>query len=133
MVQRQPLLSVRPVMIDLFTWRDQLDRLHSALAYSADNLKLFEAQRKQYHRKVQIKYKYGLKWDQYNQMVRDQNGRCYICKELPNSKGLNVDHCHKSGKVRRLLCSRCNTAMGAIDNVELLPKLMAYAREHSER
>jgi Recombination endonuclease VII len=52
---------------------------------------------------------YGITLDDYRMMVSQQEGRCRICTEY---KPLVVDHCHDTGKVRGLLCSQCNRAMG---------------------
>lgn len=51
---------------------------------------------------------YGLTADQYDDLLRRQGGRCAICRAKPKSKRLAVDHDHKTGAVRGLLCSRCN-------------------------
>ena len=55
--------------------------------------------------------------EQYNQMALAQNGVCAICKK-ENSNGikLSVDHNHKTGKVRGLLCQRCNFVIGEISD-----------------
>jgi len=55
---------------------------------------------------------YGLSLEDFNWMLGDQEGKCYICG--PNSEGkLCVDHDHKTKKVRKLLCDRCNRMIGA--------------------
>lgn len=51
---------------------------------------------------------YGLTPEQYDELLRRQGGRCAICRGRPKSKRLAVDHDHKTGAVRGLLCSRCN-------------------------
>lgn len=51
---------------------------------------------------------YGLTPAQYAELLRRQGGKCAICRARPKSKRLAVDHDHKSGAVRGLLCSRCN-------------------------
>ena len=57
---------------------------------------------------------YGITLDDYNQMFENQKGCCAICdKHQKNiSRTLFVDHCHKSGKVRGLLCISCNYNLG---------------------
>lgn len=57
------------------------------------------------------KRKYGLHPDQYSRMLEDQNYTCAICF---TAEPLLVDHCHKSGRVRGLLCKRCNTILGLV-------------------
>jgi hypothetical protein len=61
--------------------------------------------------------KYGLVKAQFDAMLAAQNGQCAICQTPFKSERLaNVDHCHTTGKVRALLCHRCNFAVGLIEN-----------------
>lgn len=61
-----------------------------------------------------LKRTYGIDLNQYNQMLSNQRECCLICNrhrsELPTD--LHVDHCHKTGKVRGLLCFNCNQGLG---------------------
>lgn len=52
--------------------------------------------------------KYGLTNEQYEAMKSKTGNKCYICNKPPKSKALHIDHNHKSGKVRGLLCYVCN-------------------------
>lgn len=67
----------------------------------------------------QVYKKYGLTVDQYFQMLEKQGGGCWICGSTdPGRKisyRLSIDHCHKSGVVRGLLCSPCNTIIGFVE------------------
>ena len=56
--------------------------------------------------------KYNLTPAVYTDLLRRQNFVCGICEEV---RPLVIDHCHKTGKVRGLLCNRCNSGMGFID------------------
>ena len=59
------------------------------------------------------KRRYGIAMAEYDNLLQRQNGRCAICKRAPyTKKGLVVDHCHRTGKIRGILCSRCNSALG---------------------
>lgn len=71
---------------------------------------------------------YGLDADGYRALLALQGGRCAICRARPRSKRLAVDHDHKSGAVRGLLCSRCNhDLMGsAWDSLALVAALWHY-------
>lgn len=51
---------------------------------------------------------YGLTAGEYHELLEFQDGRCYICQRRPQSKRLAVDHDHKTGAVRGLLCRNCN-------------------------
>ncbi len=61
---------------------------------------------------------YKLTIEQYDAIFAYQNGVCYACGQPEPVKGrrLSVDHCHKTGLVRGLLCSRCNPLLGKIEN-----------------
>ena len=59
-----------------------------------------------------LKYRYGLTVVQFNALYVAQGGRCAICKDPIEGRGVHIDHCHKSGKVRGLLCGGCNHAIG---------------------
>lgn len=77
---------------------------------------------------TRIEKTYGLTTDQYDLLLAAQGGRCAICRARPRSKRLAVDHDHKSGAVRGLLCSRCNhDLMGsAWDSLALVVALWHY-------
>lgn len=66
-------------------------------------------------RKYNLKKKYGLTLSDYEDKIFEQKGKCAICETsfIENGKRLAVDHCHKSGKVRGLLCALCNTGLGS--------------------
>ena len=60
--------------------------------------------------------KYGISLDDYKTMWEKQEGKCPICgSNLVAGKLTHVDHCHSTGKVRGLLCSPCNRALGAYE------------------
>jgi hypothetical protein len=87
-----------------------------------------------YHRtwKTNLKLKYGITPEDYNFMLEGQNNVCAICdKPEVQNKRMAVDHCHETGKVRGLLCSMCNTAIGKLnDDPNLLDKAAKYLRAH---
>lgn len=68
----------------------------------------------------EIKRRYGLTKEQYNQRLIDQNQKCAICckSHKPNSKRgrLYVDHCKKTGAIRGLLCGACNSGLGYFEH-----------------
>ena len=79
--------------------------------------------------KSKLKAKYGMTLEQYEAMVEEQKGVCYICKNENPTRKLNVDHCHKTGKIRRLLCDKCNMTLGLInDSQELLKQFIFYLK-----
>ena len=89
-------------------------------------------QEKLRQRKKELKRKYGITLEQYNQMFADQNGNCGICKRNQSefTIALCVDHCHATGAVRGLLCMGCNTALGHLnDDPELVQSALNYLRK----
>lgn len=71
--------------------------------------------------------KYGLSMDDYNLIHEQQKGKCYICQGDSKRKHLSVDHCHKTNKVRGLLCESCNVGLGMFnDNVAFLKNAIEY-------
>lgn len=85
--------------------------------------------------------KYNITLEQYNEMLALQNGVCDICKEPETRRHQNgtlcrlaVDHDHNTGKVRGLLCWRCNSAMGSFEirNVPIL-NIENYLEKHREK
>ena len=82
--------------------------------------------------KSDIKRRYGITWEDYERMLANQDGKCAICNhENANNKRtygrLFIDHDHETGKVRGLLCSRCNHALGQFDDdIERLRSAIEY-------
>jgi hypothetical protein len=85
-------------------------------------------------RKYQLRDKYGITDEDYNNMFISQDGKCAICGTSDQTgkwQRFGVDHCHKTGKVRALLCNECNRGMGLLkDNAELLRKAADYLDSH---
>lgn len=83
-------------------------------------------------RKNFLMKKYNLTVEEHENMIKAQDGKCAICKEIPktsksNLTGYCVDHCHKTGKVRGILCDRCNLALGYLkDDIEILNNAIKY-------
>ncbi len=77
---------------------------------------------------VWLKRRYGLTLAAYTAMLESQGGVCKICGGGPKCKGrLYVDHCHRTGTVRGLLCSYCNSAIGLFkDNGSVMVQASAY-------
>jgi len=84
------------------------------------------------NRRTGLLRKYGLTEDDYSLMLASQNYACAICKSTdPNDRWnrFHVDHCHKSGKVRGLLCTQCNTGLGKFyDNIDSLSEAIRYLK-----
>lgn len=77
-----------------------------------------------------IRSRYGLTVDAYEAILTAQDGKCAVCStDQPGGRSarFHVDHDHATGKVRGLLCFRCNTVLGAMrDEPSLLTSAIAY-------
>lgn len=84
-----------------------------------------------------LRRNYNLNKDELASMKQSQNNRCYLCGSEGflignnnHAERLVVDHCHETGRVRKLLCHNCNRALGLFkENVELLQKAIQYLIE----
>ena len=88
-----------------------------------------------FNRAWYLENEYGLTEDQYNEMLAAQNGGCAICENQETAvrhgsvQRLSVDHDHKTGAVRGLLCKECNHLIGnSHDNVCILEQAILYLK-----
>lgn len=78
---------------------------------------------------TRLRRTYKISLEDYNNLFTKQNGCCAICKidQQALKKKLFVDHCHKTSKVRGLLCHKCNFAIGLLsDSTDLLAVTIKY-------
>lgn len=72
---------------------------------------------------------YGITDLEFQEILKSQNGVCAICLNPPKNKKLHTDHCHITGRIRGILCHRCNWYLGAVDkDSELLVRLSLYGK-----
>lgn len=84
---------------------------------------------------IDLKKRFGISLEQYNTMLAEQAGVCKICS-LPETaldhrtlkpRNMAVDHCHKTNRIRGLLCSDCNMAIGLLkEDLSLFQKASKY-------
>lgn len=89
------------------------------------------------NRRELLKSRYGLTPEQYDEMLAAQDGACALCAEKPKPGGikaaskLHVDHDHETGKIRALLCNRCNQGLGYFrDDTALMQRASLYVWKH---
>lgn len=94
---------------------------------------------KTYTRQYQLNKLYSVTKEDWNRFFESQNGCCAICGQQEsrvnyksgNIQALSVDHDHRTGRVRGLLCHRCNRLLGFMnDDPALLEKMVVYLRLH---
>jgi hypothetical protein len=103
-------------------------------AHRADRLaanKLYREANKAVIRSKRIQRQYGLTAEEFDQMLVGQGGGCAICHESFSKVHICVDHDHKTGDVRGLLCQKCNTALGLFgDDVVIVALAAGYLAAH---
>jgi len=111
------------------------------LKYALNHPERVKAQRKIYyeaHKKERFNWKlknyYGITEEVYLELIKKQNNLCAICRLPPHGGKHNklvIDHCHKNGKVRELLCYPCNVALGLFyENPKFLQSAINYLNSH---
>ena len=82
------------------------------------------------------KRRYGIDYQQYQEMLLKQDSSCAICCATEAGRGhahFSVDHNHSTGRVRGLLCHNCNTGLGMFkDNIVFLKEAVEYLVEDAE-
>jgi hypothetical protein len=95
---------------------------------------------KQYQRTSNLRKNFGLSVDAYEQMLAKQNNLCAICEkpetfihhQTKEPARLAVDHCHKTNKVRKLLCKSCNNALGLFkEDIGAMENAVQYLKDHN--
>lgn len=93
-------------------WRERNRDRHNRLARESHkrNRHKHLARDRAYH----LKIKFNLTPPEYEKMLIEQEGKCKICGRgnKTSSRRLAIDHCHKTGEIRGLLCGACNTKLG---------------------
>ncbi len=75
-------------------------------------------------RNYHLRRRYGITAEHFDQMFAEQGGLCAICRDAPAE---HVDHDHRTGRVRGLLCFNCNGALGQFrDRADLMLRAFAY-------
>jgi len=78
-----------------------------------------------------LKTKYGISIEEYLALAEAQGGLCAICRKKPGKKfkTFGVDHDHRTGQVRGLLCTRCNIGLAFIEDDAYFPKALQYLKQ----
>jgi hypothetical protein len=80
-----------------------------------------------YYKDWQLKKFYGFGLDKLEDMIVEEGGLCPICGDSFDEVEANVDHNHTTGKIRGILCPKCNMGIGHFrDNISFLEKAIFY-------
>ncbi len=114
-------------------WDERTYRTNRSSAYHQERREKGLTQKHENHKSTDFRYdqvlrkKFGIGFHQFNVLFEQQNGCCYICRKPDTFRTLAVDHNHKTGNVRRLLCTRCNLVLGQVnDSSEILQSMINY-------
>lgn len=109
--------SIQP----LENWNSHKTRSTGLQAYcktcEKEYKKKYTVENKEKYKELKRRWVYGLPLGSYDKMLEEQNNKCAICMER---KSLVIDHDHKTGNVRGLLCMSCNSALGKFKDSELI-------------
>ena len=118
--------------IDDFYLRNKTSMVRHSTCKECDKKRVKENHDPVVYRNAELQRRYGITQQDYEVMIAEQNNQCAICNATEPGGRHNrgyfvVDHCHTTGKVRKLLCHNCNTALGLVgDNVDTLHKMINY-------
>lgn len=104
------------------------NQVESNRKWRAKNAAHFKRQQLGYY----YEKKYGISQADYDAMFVAQKGRCAICKKHQRDlkTRLAVDHCHTTNKVRKLLCSNCNSALGLVnEDIHIMKNMVKYIQQ----
>jgi protein-arginine kinase activator protein McsA len=109
--------------------------VNSERKYKYHNDLEFKSKFKAQTKKSRLKLQYNLSVEAHNKMLESQKYRCKICNTpFDNSNNITsdrVDHCHKTGRIRGLLCGNCNLGLGNFkDNIESMKSAILYLMEN---
>lgn len=78
--------------------------------------------------KSRIKNTYGIEYSHVESLIKSQSNRCAICSNIfKELSEMHIDHCHKSGNVRGLLCHNCNSGIGMLkDSADIIFSAYEY-------
>ncbi len=77
-----------------------------------------------------FRYELIITKEEYDDLLKIQNNVCAICKKVDSKKSLAIDHNHKTGKIRGLLCEGCNIGLGGFkDDILLLSQSIKYLKK----
>ena len=102
------------------------------------NMALSERERKRRARRskhnTHLKKTYGISIQDYDRILESQGGKCAICRGGTSKRHFAVDHNHKNGQIRGLLCARCNTALARfMDDITNLRRAVRYMKDDGEK
>ncbi len=93
-----------------------------------ERTRIYRAAHPEKLRCLNLRKKHGISLEQFNELFLSQGSVCAICRgDKPKGKNWHVDHCHRNGQIRGILCHPCNLMIGqADDNIQTLQAAVRY-------
>jgi len=109
--------------------QNRTERLKKNAAYRAKN--------KDKQRRFSLRWHYNITPEDWDQLFDKQGRKCRLCRAEKSGdkrgRGFHTDHCHTTGRVRGILCVKCNLMLGsARDNIAVLEAAIQYLKESEE-
>ncbi len=99
--------------------------------FNKEHMKKIREERHLEIKEYRLKNLYGISLEEFRDMEIQSNGRCAICGNNYTAKGPIIDHNHETGKIRGLLCVKCNVMLGLVgENIETLKKAIDYLNKN---
>lgn len=140
MSQAQRTDSTQPWGKDNFYWKEKRSSSTEYKQYMREWHQKARAANYEYYSDAYLRKKYGITLEWYRKQLSKQNNVCAICKQPETAviKGkvisMPVDHCHKTGKTRGLLCTKCNRGLGLFrDDHDILKSAIDYLKDCSAK
>ena len=112
-----------------FWEKHEADRLARSEA-RRQNARVLAAERQRW---LRIRRQYGIEKEEYYDLIDRQDNRCLICGTQFGTIKPCIDHCHRTGRIRGILCSPCNTILGAAhDDPDRLLAAIRYLQQATE-
>lgn len=136
-----PIDTEKPLGPGNFTWKSAVKWDHKTSEGRHAYMRAHRAENRSSYRDKELRRDFGITLADYDRMHLAQNGLCACCREPEAQRRadgrirkLAVDHCHKSGEVRELLCGNCNKGIGHFrDDIAYLEKAIRYLERHAAK
>ena len=93
-----------------------------------ENKRIISKKQKEYFKNNKLKQRYGITSQDWDKIFEKQKGRCAICSKHQSELDISlcVDHSHKTGKVRGLLCAGCNAKLATVEDKQFCEIAQGY-------
>jgi hypothetical protein len=91
----------------------------------------YQAMHKDEIKAYQLQRTYGISWEEYTDKLRESKGLCASCgRSFKDGRDTCLDHNHETGKVRGIICRRCNSWLGKYENIEFRNNIEKYLNQY---